>query len=109
MPNEERYSGISMRDVRDSFEAIDDDLPVQARIVLYLMRPEKGRPSVWVKAQACDGEGRPLSSVPGHGLPWPHPDFKTLAALMHFLLEHVYTQVAYQLEQMPPDDRAAAP
>ena len=103
MPNEDRASGISMRDVRDSFEAVEDDLPVGARIVVFLLRPERGRPTLWLKVQAIDGEGRPLSAVPGHGLPWPHPDFRTVSQMMHFLLEHLYDQVQYLLEQMPAD------
>jgi hypothetical protein len=103
MTHDDRASGIGMRDVRESFEAIEEELPVRARIVLALFRPERGRPTLGFKVQAIDGEGRPLSAVPGHWLPWPHPDFKTVSALMHFLLEHLYAQVAYQLEQMPPD------
>lgn len=94
-----------MRDVRDSFLAIEDDLPVRARVVVYLLHPEKGAARVWFKAQAVDGEGKPLSAVPGHQLGWPHPDFKTVTALMHFLLEHVYAQVQYQLDQLPPEER----
>lgn len=103
MPNEKFDSGVSMRDVRASFEAIEDDLPVQARIVVYLLRPEKGQPKVWLKAQAVDSEGRPLSAVPGHGLGWPHPDFRTVTQMMHFLLERLYHQVDYQVSQMPSD------
>lgn len=102
--NEDRASGVSMRDVRDSFESIEEDLPVRARIVVYLLHPERGRPTVWLKAQAVDGEGRPLSAVPGHQLPWPHPDFRTVTAMMHFLLERVYGQVMHQLELMPKDE-----
>ena len=104
MGNESLPSGLSMRDVRESFETLEDDLPVRARVVLYLLRPEKGRPTLWLKAQACDSEGKPLSAVPGHGLPWPHPDFKTVAQLLHFLLEVLYGQVDYQVSQMPADD-----
>lgn len=104
MRHAENESGVSLRDVRDSFIALEDDLPVTARLCVYLLRPERGQPTLWVKAQACDGEGRPLSSVPGHGLPWPHPNFRTFAQLAHFLLEHVYEQVHYLVEQMPADD-----
>lgn len=103
MANEERYSGVSMRDVRDSLQAVEDDLPVRARVVLFLLRPETGKPTLWLKAQAVDSEGRPVPSVPGHGLPWPHPDFRTVAEMMLFLLEHVYAQVEYQLAQRPPE------
>lgn len=105
MGHEKFDAGVSMRDVRSSFEAVEDDLPVRARIVVYLLRPEKGQPRLWFKVQACDGEGKPLSAVPGHGLPWPHPDFRTVAQLMHFLLEHLYHQVDYQVSQMPAEER----
>lgn len=99
MGHEDVSAGIGMRDVRASFLAIGEDTPVEARIVVYLVRPERGAPLVWLKAQACDGEGRPLSAVPGHGLGWPNNQFRTVTQMMHFLLEQLYDQVQYIVEE----------
>lgn len=88
-------AGIGLRDVRDTLIAIEDDLPIRPRIVVYLHETERGERRLRVKAQACDSEGRPLSAVPFHSHDWPHNRYKTLTALMYDLLVQLYGSVDY--------------
>ena len=99
MPNDDNRAGVTMWDVRQSFVAVREDTPVQARIVAFLVLDAAGKPSVRFTAQACDSEGTPLLSVPSHARDWPAPGFRTVTQLLHFLLERVYASVTELQDQ----------
>lgn len=97
MANEEGTARIGVQDVRLSLMAIEDDLPVRARIVVWLHERPNGERVVAIAGQACDSIGHPLSRVPGERIQWPDRRFKTITAAMHWCLERVYGQVEYEL------------
>jgi hypothetical protein len=90
-------ASIGMQDVRLSFMAVEDDLPVRARIVVWLHERPNGERVVAIAGQACDSVGQPLSHVSGERIQWPDRRFRTVTAAMHWCLERVYGQVEYQL------------
>lgn len=86
MPNEVLPSGLSLRDVLDCAKTIEEDFPVQVRVVITFRGAKGDRRGVYVRAQACDARGAPVEDIAWQGTDWPTSGYKTLTAALFGLL-----------------------
>ncbi len=99
MSREYEASAVSVRDVRSAYDALYEDLGVEARIVVFVRRSAAEPATLSLVAQACSSSGAPAQGVPAHSIGWPTNRYKTLTQACWHLLYQLYGSVEYMREQ----------
>ena len=109
MGREYEASSVSMRDVWQALSACREDHGVNVRVVAYLSLQETAPGVVCFVAQPCGATGPDSSPDLVARQAWPTNRFRTLAALLHWLVWDVYQRVDAARERAAQGEVAASP
>lgn len=90
MGNEHQTSGIGVRDVRQAYDALYEDLGMAARVVVFVRRDAAAPNTLSIVAQVVDAQGRPVEGIQAARQGWPNNQFKTLTAALHWCVWQLY-------------------